>query len=159
MNFKNIKMVTFTLVALLLVVFVSSGTILAVNNCQKVKGIENGVLNPDGSGASGIITQGGKLNGTSQVVLASGFVPTGDPFTFSFTDNLTLTTNEGVLRTNNVTLNDLANGVATAVARINPNTSEGAFAGATGVLYINAKVTDAAGAFRAEITGEVCFAN
>ncbi|MFL6468710.1 MAG: hypothetical protein ACJ72Z_12200 [Pyrinomonadaceae bacterium] len=159
MNFKNIKLVTFTLFALSVVVFTASSTVLAVSGCQKVKGIENGALNPDGSGASGTITQGGKLNGSSQVVLMTGFIPTGDPFTFTFTDNLTLTTNEGILRTHNVSLFDTANGLSTAVARIDPNTSEGIFANATGVLYLNAKVTNAVGGFQAEITGEVCFAN
>jgi hypothetical protein len=159
MNFKNTKSLTFTLIVLSLIVFGSSNTVLAIGNCQKVKGVENGSLNPDGSGASGTITQAGRLNGTSQVVLATGFVPTGDPFTFSFTDNLALTTNEGILRTNNVSLFDTANGLSTAVARINPNTSEGVFAGATGVLYLTAKVTDAVGGFKAEISGEICFAN
>ena len=159
MNFKNIKLVTFTLIALSLVVFASSSSVLAFSDCQKVKGIENGSLNPDGSGASGTITQGGKLNGSSQVVLTTGFAPTGDPFTFSFTDDLTLTTKDGILRTHNVSLFDTANGLSTAIARIDPNSSEGAFAGATGVLYLNAKVINAMGGFQAEITGELCYAN
>ena len=160
MNFKNIKLVTFTVVALSLLVFASSSTVLAVSNCQKVKGIENGALNPDGSGASGTITQGGKLNGLSQVALTTGFAPTGDPFTFSFTDDLTVTTKDGVLRTHNVSLFDTANGLSTAVARVDPNTSEGFFAGVTGVLYLNARLTDpATGSFIAEITGELCYAD
>ena len=159
MNLKNIKLVTFTLIALSLSISASSGTVLAASGCQKVKGIENGVLNPDGTGASGTIIQGGKLNGTSQVLLSSLFTATADPFTYSFTDNLTLTTNEGVLRTNNVTLFDTANGLSTAIARINANASEGIFAGATGVLYLNGEATNAEGAFVAEITGEICFAN
>ena len=160
MNFKNTKLVTFTLIALSVLVFASSSAVLAVSNCQKVKGIENGALNPDGSGASGTITQGGKLNGSSQVILATGFAPTGDPFTFSFTDNLTLTTKDGILRTHNVSLFDTANGLSTAIARVDPNASEGFFAGTTGVLYLNGKLTDpASGSFVAEITGELCYAD
>ena len=37
--------------------------VLAVSDCQKVKGIESVVNNGDGT-TSGTITQGGKLNGT-----------------------------------------------------------------------------------------------
>jgi hypothetical protein len=160
MNIKNIKLVTFTLVALSLVVFASSSTVLAVSDCQKVKGMEKAALNPDGSEARGTITQGGKLNGSSQVVLTTGFIPTGDPYTFAFTDDLTLTTNEGILRTHNVSLFDTANGLSTAVARVDPNASEGFFAGTTGVLYLNARLTDpASGSFVAEITGELCYAD
>jgi hypothetical protein len=155
MNFKNIKLAAFTLIALSLAAFASSTTVWAASSCQKVKAIENGKLNPDGSGASGTIVQGGRLNGTSQVVLATGFAPTADPFTFSFTDNFTLTTSEGVLRTHNVSLFDTANGVSTAVARIDPNSSEGIFAGATGVLFLNGMVTDSVGGFLATITGEI----
>lgn len=158
MNSKNIKLAAFTLIVLVLAVFSSSSSVLA-GGCQKVKATENAVLNPDGTGAAGVVTQGGRLNGTSQVVLLTAFAPTADPYSFTFTDRFTLTTNEGVLRTNNVSLIDTANGVSTAIARIDPNAGVGVFAGATGVLYFNGRDTDDTGtAFSAEITGEICYA-
>jgi len=49
--------------------------------------------------------------------------------------------------------------VATGIARIDPDASTGDFAGATGVLYINAKTTDGGATDQAEIAGEICFAN
>src|SRR5262249_3813251 len=142
MNAKITILATFAFVALTTGLF-SSPSVLAVSDCQKVKGNESAVNNGNGT-ASGVITQGGILNGTTQVVLTSGFTPTPDPNTFSLTEDLTLTTDKGVLRTHNVTLADLANGVVTVIARIDPNASTGEFAGATGVLYINEKTTDGA---------------
>lgn len=159
MNFKNMMLIAFTMVAMSLVVFSSTDTDRQDHGCQKVKGTENGALNPDGSGATGFISHGGRLNGPTRVLLATPFTPTGDPFTFSFTDNFTLTTNEGVLRTHNVSILDTANGVGTAVARIDPTGSEGVFNGATGVLFLNSKVTNTSGGFQAEITGEICYAD
>src|SRR5678810_492364 len=118
----------------LLVIAVVTTSALA-GDCHSVKGIESVVNNGNGT-TSGTITEGGKLNGTTQTVFTSAFIPTPDPSTFSFTDDLTLTTNKGVLHTHNVTLFDVAIGVFTAFARIDPNTSTGDFAAATGVLYI-----------------------
>ena len=158
MNFKNRVLPTFALVALSIGLFSSSRSVLAVSDCQKAKGSESVVNNGNGT-TSGTITQGGKLNGTTRTVFTSGFTPTTEPNTFSFTDDLTLTTNEGVLRTHNVTLFDAANGVFSAIARIDPNASTGDFAGAVGVLYINGKTTDGGATFQGEITGEICFAN
>ena len=158
MSFKNRMLATFALVALTLGLFSSSRSVLAVSDCQKVKGNESVVNNGNGT-TSGTITQGKKLNGTTQTIFTSALTPTPDPNTFSFTDDLTLTTNKGVLRTHNITLFDVANGVFSAIARIDGSASTGDFAGATGVLYINGKTTDGGATFQAEITGEICFAN
>jgi len=49
--------------------------------------------------------------------------------------------------------------VFTAIDRIDSSASTGDFAGATGVLYINAKTTDGEATIQAEITGDICFAN
>jgi hypothetical protein len=126
-------------------------------DCRSVKGIE-GVVNNGNGTTNGTITEGGKLNGTTQTVFTSAFTPTPDPSTFSFTDDLTLTTNKGVLRTHSVTLFDVVNGVFAALARIDPNTSTGDFGGATGVLYISGKTTDGGATFQGEITGSMCYA-
>ena len=158
MSFKNGMLTTIAAVALTLGLFTSSQSVLAVSGCHKVRGIENVVHDPNGA-TTGTITHGGKLNGTTQMVFTSGFTPTPDPNTFSFTDDLTLTTNGGVLQTHNVTLFDTANGVFSAIARIDSNASTGDFAGATGVLYINGNTTDGGATFQAKITGEICFAD
>jgi hypothetical protein len=158
MIFKNGMLATFAAVALTLGLFTSSGPVSAANGCRNAKGTESVVNNGDGT-TSGTITRGGKLNGTTQSVFTSAFTPTPDPNTFSFTDDLTLTTNEGVLQTHNVTLFDTVNGVFSAIALIDPNASTGTFAGATGVLYINGKTTDGGATFQAKIQGEICFAD
>ena len=148
---------TIALVALTLGLFSSSRPVFAVSDCQKVKGNERVVDNGNGT-ASGNIMQAGKLNGTTQNVFTSDFTSTADPNTVSFTDDLTLTTNGGVLQTHNVTIFDAVNLVYSAIVRIDPNTSTGDFAGATGVLYINGNTTDGV-TFQGDITGEICFAN
>jgi hypothetical protein len=149
-------MLTKRFLGALLITAVVATSALA-GDCRSVKGIESVVNNGNGT-TSGAITEGGKLNGTTQTVFTSGFTPTPDLSTFSFTDELTLTTNNGVLRTHNVTLFDVVNGVFAALARIDPNTSTGNFAGATGVLYIGGRTTDGGASFQGEIMGSMCFA-
>jgi len=133
-------------------------TSVAAGECQRVKGIESVVNNGNGT-TSGTITEGGKLNGTTQSVFTSAPTPTSDPTSSYFTDDLTLTTNKGVLHTHNVTLFEFVRGVFTAFARIDPNTSTGNFAGATGVLYISGQTADGGATFQGEITGSMCFAD
>ncbi len=154
MKLKIKTLATFALVALTIGLFSLAQSASAVNRgCQKVKG------NLSGGGGSGTITQGGTLNGTTQAVFTSAFTPTPDPTTFSFTDDFTVTTNRGVLKTHNVAIFDVARGLFSAIDRIDPFAGTGVFAGATGVLYINGKTTDGGATIQAEITGEICFAN
>jgi hypothetical protein len=153
MKLKIRTLATFALVVLTISVFSSAQSVSAVSDCKKVK------ANLSGGGGGGTITQGGMLNGTTQAVFTSLFTPTPDPTTFSFTDNLTVTTDKGVLKTHNVAIFDVANGVFSAIDRIDPNAGTGDFAGATGVLYINGRTADGGATIQAEITGEICFAN
>jgi len=157
MNIKIKIAAAFAFVALTIGLFSISPSVSASKGCQTVKGNAIAVNNGNGT-ASGTVTQGGRLDGTTQTVFTSAFTPTPDPTTLSFTDNLTLTTNKGILQTHNVTLGDLANGVFTVLARIDPTAGTGDFAGATGVLYINGKITDGGATFQEVITGEICFA-
>lgn len=153
MKLKIRTLATFALVALTIGLFSFAQSASAVSDCKKVKG------NLSGGGGSGTITQGGRLNGTTQAIFTSAFTPTPDPTTFSFTDDLTVTTNKGVLKTHNVAIFDVAAGLFSAIDRIDPHTSTGDFAGATGVLYINGKTNDGGATIQAEITGEICFAD
>ena len=158
MRLKIRTLATLALFALTVGWFSSSQSAFAVSDCQKEKGNLTVVNNGNGT-TSGTITQGGKLNGTTQSVFTSAFTATPDPNTFSFTDDLSITTKKGVLRTHNVAIFDVAHGVFSAINRIDPNTSTGDFAGATGVLYVNGKTLDGGATFQAEVTGEICFAN
>ena len=165
MKLKSGTLATLALVALTIGLFslalatsVAAQSAPPIRGCQKVQGNLSVVNNGDGT-TSGTITQGGRLNGITQAAFTSTFTPTPDPTTVSFTDDLTLTNNKGVLKTHNVGIFDLATGLFSAINRIDPNTSTGGFAGATGVLYINGKTTDGGMTFQAEITGEICFAN
>ncbi|MEO6335023.1 MAG: hypothetical protein ABIO91_08580 [Pyrinomonadaceae bacterium] len=139
--------------ALTLGLFSVTRSASAANDCYKIKG------NLSGGGGVGAITQGGILNGTTQAVFTSTFVPTPDATTFSFTDDLTITTERGVLNTHNIAIFDVVRGVFTAIDRIDPNLSTGNFAGATGVLYVNGRTPDGGATIQAEIVGGVCLAN
>jgi hypothetical protein len=153
MKLRTRTLATFALVALTIGLSSLPPSASAVSDCKKVR------ANLSGGGGSGTITQGGILNGTTQGVFTSGFTPTPDATTFSFTDDLTVTTDKGVLKTHNVAIFDVARGVFSAIDRIDPNASMGDFAGATGVLYVNGKTPDGGATIQAEIAGEICFAN
>ncbi len=155
MKLKIRTLMTFASVALTISLFsLAQSASAGGSHCMRVNG------NLSGGGGLGTITQGGRLNGTTQAVFTSMPIPTSDPTTISFTDDLTVTTyHNGVLRTHNVAIFDTARGVFTAIDRIDPNTSTGMFAGATGVLYINGRTPDGGATIQAEITGEICFAN
>lgn len=117
------------------------------------------VVNSGNGTTSGTMTHGGKLNGTTHAVFTSGFTPTSDSNTVSYTDDFTVTTNNGVLTAHNVGIFDVAAGVFSEIARIDPNVSTRNFAGATGVLYINGTTMDGGVTFQAAMTGEICFAH
>ena len=159
MNTRTRIFATLTLAATLMITsFSSSTSVLARSGCQRVKGNESVINNGNGT-TKGTITQSGRLSGTTQSVFTSGFTPTPDPNTFSFTDILTITTEGGTLLTHNVTLFDVSNGVFSAIARIDPTAGAGEFVNATGVLYINGKTTDGGATFQGDIIGEICSAN
>ena len=153
MKLKIRTLTAFILIALTIGVFSLPPSASAVGDCKKARG------NLTGGGGIGTITQGGILNGTTHAVFTSAFIPTPDPTTFSFTDDLTITTDKGVLKTHNVAIFDVARGVFSAIDRIDPNASTGDFAGAMGVLYINGRTPDGGATIQARITGEICFAN
>ena len=123
--------------------------------CKNAKGSLSVVNNGNGT-TSGAITKGGRLNGTTQAIFTSALSPTPDASTFSYTDNFSVSSNDGVLKTSNVGLFYVGVGAFTEIARIDPSTSTGRFAGATGVLYINGTTTDGGATFQAEIRGDVC---
>ena len=125
-------------------------------SCTEARGHLSVVNNGNGT-TSGTISQGGRLNGSTQALFTSGLTFTPDPNTFSYTDDFAVTSSGGVLRTRNVGIFDVVAGLFSEIARIDPSASTGRFAGANGVLYINGTTTDGGATFQAEITGEVCY--
>lgn len=140
-----------------------SASAQSTNNCMNVKGTSVEYYSGSGTTNFGKITSAGILNGTTQTIYGNDLFPTPDPVSVSFVADTTITTRRGVLKTHNVYVMDLTNfppsGFAAALYRIDPATSTGIFAGATGVLYINAKVTDSGSTVSYDFTGEICFAN
>jgi hypothetical protein len=128
----------------------------STDDCMKVKGR---LMQDSSSGRNlGTITNGGILNGRTEIVFATAAFPTPDPTTVSFIGDLTLATHRGVLKTHDVYLFDFFLGVGTGIHRVDSNASTGVFSGATGVLYDNSKSTGPS-TVQGNVTGELCFAD
>jgi len=135
--------------------------VLAQSNCKEAKGILDEVFLPAVNSASGTLHNAGWLNGTTLVVFGS--TPTSFPLPniAVFTGQGTITTSQGQLKTSNVYLLDFARQQGSYLANIDPNSSTGVFAGATGTLFLNtttANVTANPQTFQSEVHGQVCFA-
>lgn len=158
----NLRVRTQTI--LVMIAWIACGGFLAQSvwaddhRCKAATGKLSVVNNGDGT-TSGTITKGGKLDGPTQAIFTSTLTPTPDPTTFSYTGDFSATNKRGALTTRNVGLFDIATGLFSEIARIDPNASTEMFAGATGVLYINGKTTDGGATFQADIAGEICFVN
>jgi hypothetical protein len=154
---KRISVITRVTALFALSLFSLSECALGESNCKEAKG--DAVVMAVGAGpASGPITNGGDLNGTfTDVFKGSGF-PTPDLTTVSFVGDVTITTNQGQLKASAVHLFDFSNGVVTSQARIDPATSTGRFAGATGFLFFSGVGTGTTTlTTRLEISGQVCY--
>ncbi|HYV06892.1 MAG TPA: hypothetical protein VFB82_20015 [Blastocatellia bacterium] len=133
------------------------------SNCRALKGKGVQVFDPVLGVVSGPVTNAGILNGTLEDVInfAAGFIFTPDPTVISYTTDLTITTNHGQLRASPVTTQSVITGAGAEWGAINPNTSTGRFAGATGMIFITFKpVGDpSVGPYEAVIAGEICLAD
>lgn len=126
------------------------------SNCKEVKG--NLTVEFGAGTASGAIANGSFLTGTFETVFNPGSTtPTADPTSVTFTGDSTITTDKGVLVTNDVYLFDFVRALGPGMLRIDSTASTGDFAGATGILYINPNFGDPPG--HAELAGTICFAN
>ena len=123
--------------------------------CKEAKGLWIDATNNIG-GTSGTIINGGILNGRTESIYSPTFVFTPDPNVVSYVADLTVTTSHGRLKASNVYIYNLVTGVWTAMGRINPETSTGRFAGATGVLYFSGKTTEDGLTYISNVTGETC---
>jgi hypothetical protein len=79
----------------------------------------------------------------------------------AYTTDLTITTIHGQLKVTPVTTQSIVTGAGTEWGNINPTTSTGRFAGATGLIFITFKpIGDPSiGPYEAEFSGEICLAN
>jgi hypothetical protein len=109
---------------------------------------------------AGTISQGGILTGTTTTVFTGGPNPTPNPTTFSFTNELTVTTVQGQLKVSIVNLFNVVSGVTSGFGNIDPSTSTGSFGGATGVLFVNGKSVNLSPfTVKLDISGEICLAD
>lgn len=165
MNAKTRRSMTF--VALVLTYCLSSSGQTAAqtpnSNCNRLKGVGVQVFDPALGAVSGPVTNAGILNGTLEDVINfnAGFVFTPDPNVVAYTTELTITTSHGQLKASPVTTQSIVTGVGAEWGNINPNTSTGRFAGATGMIVISFKpIGDpSVGPYEAMISGEICLAH
>jgi len=152
---KRISVITRATALLALSLLFLSEYAWGQSNCKQAKG-DYVLVGPPVFSAP--ITNGGDLNGTVTQVFTSAAFPTPDPTIVSFAGDLTITTNQGQLKASVVNLFDFSNGVGSSQARINPTTSTGRFAGATGFLFFNGLATTGSQFIdRLEITGQICY--
>ena len=131
------------------------------SNCKQAKGNWLDAINVSTGGTTGIITNGGILNGTTDTVYNPAFVFTPDANVVAYIAETTITSNQGQLKTSNVYIYNFVTGLWTAMGRINSETSTGRFSGATGLLYFNGKTIGVFPdqSYPADITGQICFAS
>jgi hypothetical protein len=127
-------------------------------NCREVQGKWFEVYPGTGNVSTGTITKSEILRGKMETVFDGAALPTPDPDTVSFTADLTITTNHGKLKARSVFLFDLATGLWTVIERINPDTSTGRFAGATGALFPSGTTIRDGLTYSGWVIGEICFA-
>lgn len=132
----------------------------AENQCKKVTGNMVQVADPSSNTATGTLSNGGFLNGTTVAVFNSRPYATPVPTQVTFTSTFTLTTNHGRLNGNATYLFDFATGQGTAIVQVDPATGTGIFAEATGVLFINLLKSDtvSTGPYHEVVGGQICFA-
>ena len=166
MNAKTRTVMTVVSVMLILGLFAleqSTSAQSPISNCKKLKGTSVQVFDPVTGIVSGTVTNAGILDGTLEDVINSdaGFVLAPDPNVVTFLSDLTITTVNGQLKASPLTAFNFVTGFWSEFGNINPNTSTGRFAGATGVIFFSGKSIGNidTGPFKAQITGEICFAN
>jgi hypothetical protein len=115
-----------------------------------------------GNVSTGVVRHSGLLNGTTEYLYDTDAFPTPDPDMVTFGAGLTVATKHGLVGARVVNLFNVATGIWTAIATIDPNTSTGKFAGATGTLWYPNGTTIAlengAQVYPSDLTGQVCLA-
>jgi hypothetical protein len=131
-------------------------------NCYRINAKAHDRWPGTGNVSVGVITHSGLLRGTTRYVYDTDAFPTPDPNVVTFGTELTNTTNHGVVKARVLFLFNVATGIWTSIATIDPNTSTGRFVGAIGTLWYPNGTTIAldkgAQVYPSDITGQVCLA-
>ena len=132
------------------------------SNCKKIRANGVQVFDPVTGVVSGPVTNSGLLDGDLEdaINFGAGFVFTPDPTVVSYTTNLAITTTHGQLKASPVTIQSILTANGAEWGEINPATSTGRFAGATGSISVVFKPLGdpAVGPYEAEITADICLA-
>ena len=159
------------LVALVLAVgsFTLGGTALAQEAvglgrsedvCYRVVGEARDTWPGAGGVSTGVMAASGLLYGTTQYVYDTAGFPTPDPNVVTFGAALTLTTRHGMAAARVLFLFDVATGTWTSIATIDPGSSTGRFAGATGTLWFpsgrTVNLEGGAQSYPSYVTGHLC---
>jgi hypothetical protein len=132
------------------------------SNCKTIRANGVQVFDPATGVVSGPVTNSGLLDGNLEDVIdfGAGFIFTPDPTVVAYTTALTITTNHGQLKASPVTIQSVLTGSGSEWGQIDPDTSTGGFAGATGTISVVFKpVGDpSVGPYEAEINADICFA-
>ena len=132
------------------------------SNCKTIRGNGVQIFDPVTGLVTGPVTNSGILDGdlVDAIDFGAGFALTPDPTVFAYTTDLTITTIHGQLKAHPVTIQSGFTGTGAEWGEINPNTSTGKFAGATGVISVVFKpVGDpSVGPYLADISADICFA-
>jgi hypothetical protein len=131
-------------------------------NCHSVVGQARDTWPGEGGVSTGVITGSGLLNGATQYVYDTEAFPTPDPNVVTFGAQLTLTTKRGIVEARVLFLFDFVTGTWTSIVTIDPNSSTGKFAGATGTLWFPSGRTinldGGAQAYPSYVIGNLCLA-
>lgn len=133
------------------------------SNCKTITGNSAQFFDPATNTLFGTNTNAGVLNGTLEDVVNvdAGFVLTPDPNVITYLSSLTIKTVNGELKaSSDVNTFNFVAGNFTEFGQIDPATSTGKFAGATGVIFFTGRTvgTPDVGPYEAEITAHICFA-
>jgi hypothetical protein len=131
-------------------------------NCYAIKGEARDKWPGAGFVSTGVVTRSGALDGTTEYVYDTDAFSTPDANMVTFGAELTLTTRYGLVKARVVFLFNVATGIWTSIATIDPDTSTGKFAGSMGTLWYPNGTTinlDNGGqVYPSDLTGQVCLA-
>jgi hypothetical protein len=132
------------------------------SHCYRVMGEARDTWPGAGNVSTGVMAGSRLLTGTTQYVYDTAGFPTPDPNAVTFGAALTVTTKRGLLEARVVFLFDIVTGLWTSMATIDPVSSTGLFAGATGTLWFPSGTTigldDGGQAYPSDVTGHLCLA-
>jgi hypothetical protein len=131
-------------------------------NCSAINAQAHDTWPGAGNVSTGVIRHSGRLNGTTQYVYDTDGFTTPDANMVTFGAGLTITTRHGMAKARVVFLFNIATGIWTSIATIDPNTSTGRFVGARGTLWYPNGTTinldNGAQVYPSDLTGHLCLA-